>query len=131
MATYFDWVSARSKCSPGTAFELLDAATKQDVESVQRLLQEARNSKLVFQHSRVGKSILVTREQMDRKEDATTTVAFNLSKNDIVVKRGETELFRVVPSLNPAGECKMNISGEECEIWQVCSRALEDLFFGS
>lgn len=131
MAVYFDWVSARSKCSPGTVFELLDAAAKQDVESVHRLLQETRNSKLVFQHSRVGKTIVVTRERMDTKEDPTSSVTFSLSQNDIVVKKGEKEMFHVVPSLNPVGDCKMNISGEEFEVWQVCRRALEDLFFGT
>ncbi|MBZ5609867.1 MAG: hypothetical protein LAP38_16525 [Acidobacteriia bacterium] len=111
-------------------FEALDVALKQDVESVQRMLQERHNSKLVFQHARVGNAVVVTRERMDAANPGTDTVQFSLTSAGITVQRDNTMRFVIVQSLNTEGTCKMNVDGQELEIWQVCHKALDGLFFG-
>jgi hypothetical protein len=124
----FDWVRERSK-SLGSMFEVLANAVKQDVESVVELLKEARDAKTIFAYKRDRAVITVSREKTNAI-GPPETVVFSLSSSVITVERSDGTQFLVSPSLNQEGKCKMTIDGHELELWQVCQKALDALFFG-
>jgi hypothetical protein len=128
---HFDWVRARSNCSVTALFDALNVATKQDVESVTQLLQEARNSRVYIQHLQDRRVITVLRQCSDvvDPDQSQVTVRFVLSSHEIAVERQGTKMFSVIPSLNANRECKAMVNNQEYEVWQVCRMALDELFF--
>jgi len=57
-------------------------------------------------------------------------VNFNLTEHSIVIsdQDGNT-IFEAVATLNDEGECRLKVTGQEKELWQVRKMALEELFF--
>jgi hypothetical protein len=131
IGAYFDWVNARSRCSAAMVFQALVTAVKQDVEAAGQLLREARNHKVVLTCITDRNVITVTRERTDVADKPLTAARFTLVFSEITIDRDGTRQFSVIPFLNSNKECRLRANSEELELWQVCQRALEDLFFGN
>ena len=52
-----------------------------------------------------------------------------LGKTRLVVTTDAGIKFEATPVLNVEGACKLVVNDSELDLWQVCRRALEDLFF--
>lgn len=126
----FSWVRERSRCSLGVLFGTLATAIKQDVDTANELLQEIGNKHQSFKYNRDRNVITVIRSRRTvTNEIEQHTVEFTVSSIAITVSRDEAKQFSAIPSLSTEGKCTMIAEGDELEIWQVCRKALEDLFF--
>lgn len=118
----FNWVKARSECSLNRAFEILGEVVKTDVEIANGLRRGAK-----FQVTYKHKKIIVTREEND---DEVSSVVFELSPTAISAREGKREpMFSAKPRLSEMGDCLFEIDGQLYKLWQICQKALEDLFF--
>ena len=123
----FNWVKARSKCTPARQFYLLAEQVDSDVTTINTLNLQS----LEWTFTRQNGKIIVSRLFQGQPE---TAVVFIETKDAIVVKRScqgnYTLLFEAIPHVLDESGCKLEIANVPVKIWQVSQRALEHLFFG-
>jgi hypothetical protein len=119
----FDWVSARYACSLPSIFQILGEVLQADADIANKLPGLNRS----FEVTLHPKRIIVSRVSGANP----TNVVFELFRADIAVREGPNQaMFRARPSLNQDGECMLEVDGQPLKLWQVCRKALDDLFFG-
>jgi hypothetical protein len=118
----FDWVTALSDCSIGEVFLRLKQQVEEDVKT--RHGQLPRESDYGFRFMADGDkfSAIVEGDQILKQ------VVFRRSGKAISVQ-GEGVNFDATLTLSDAGECRVKISGQEYELWQMRKKALEKLLF--
>jgi hypothetical protein len=122
----FDWVTARSLCSLPNVFKELRLEVEEDVKTRNAL--RPNNSPYEFRVVENGESFTVILEA----KDVHRSVVFSLAEHAILVRdhKGK-EIFAVTLTFNDAGECRLNATEKELDLWQVRRMALEDLLFRS
>jgi hypothetical protein len=124
MTTDFDWVRARAQCSVAEVFQKLKLGAKADVDAANSL----RNGEPVkFSVIEQGNRFTVSR---DHQSEPASSVDFTLEKHIIKIE-GVTGKIEAFVTLNDDGECKIKIEmdGEELELWHLRRRCLEGLFW--
>ena len=124
----FDWVRARAECSLERLFRLLAETVDSDVRAVSAI---KRPDQSVFEVIPALHKVIVSRTKDTGGIPSVETVVFELVSNGIHVRRGkDTSVFTATPVLDARGDCRLEVSGESLELWQVSRKALEGLFFG-
>ena len=124
----FNWVEARSKCTPELQFQLLEEQVQSDVEAFQKLASQSRYCTLDRTHEK-----LIISRSMNGIPDSS--VVCQLSKEAISFTRKDatgnrTLLFTAIPHLLDDLGCQLEVDGVPLALWQVSRRAFEGLFFG-
>ena len=125
--TEFDWVVARSDCTPDKVFETLAGTVSADLEAHAKLNPQLAQS-LTFGKCQNGAFYV--------KRDRVHMVTFALAGERIKIERtsytGEAErLMTISVSLDPEGQCILtDDAGKAWRPWQVRRQALEATFFG-
>lgn len=123
----FDWIAARCECSPNLVFEKLKAQVEKDVESREKTLTAAQKVRFRFEFTagHTDFSVIVSGNNIHG------SIAFVLTETGIIVLNEERKsIFSADVTISDEGECKLRVSGEEKELWQVRKMALEALLFG-
>ena len=132
----FNWVEARSLCTPTLQFDLLAEEVTSNVAYINQ--SDSRNGNVTFtvtfNRKLNGKlhEIIVAR---CRENIPDASIVFRLSQEAIVITRPDrhghhTPLFEAIPRLLDDTSGKLEMDHVPVEIWQVSRRALERLFFG-
>jgi hypothetical protein len=122
----FDWVTARSACSLPKVFKELRLQVEEDVKTRNALRPD--NSPYEFLVAENGPEFTVTLET----KDVRRSVTFGLAEHAISVGDNMgNQMFEVTLTFNDEGECRLNVSKDQLDLWQVRRMALEDLLFGS
>lgn len=132
--TFFDWVTARSKCSLQHLFLMLGEVVDGNVTAMNKL----KRPDLEFDLKRDETKLIVGRKRDFGGYSETFIVVLELAaevgKITATLRGPKTDklLFAVTPELNPDGECFLRVVGlgDSLSLWQVSRKALEDLFFG-
>src|SRR5258708_4513895 len=113
-----DWIKARAACCFEVSFRQLQVAVKRDVESMNAVLVEA-NRPVSCEFGNTGNRFLVT---ISGKGFPVRSAEFTLTSSaiSIEVDKPIAKKLTAIPSLNPDGECKLVVGGQELELWQVC-----------
>ena len=126
----FDWVKARSNCTPAMLFEHLSEVVQANTTSYENNMAARTERRFEFRQEN-GRFWV----SGSRAGEPFAGVSFQRCANDIKVKKGKqgemlTPYFTVKPFIMD-GCCKLKIDNEPqaLELWQVSQRALEDLFF--
>jgi hypothetical protein len=122
----FNWVTARSECSPPKVFKTLRLQIEEDVKTRNDL--RPKNSPYIFSVKEDLSDFTVLLEA----DDLRRSVTFSLTEHAILVRddKGD-QSFEVNLIFNDKGECRLNVNGAEKDFWQVRRMALEELLFGS
>jgi hypothetical protein len=128
----FDWVSARAKCSPVSAFETLGEQIKTDVEKRNVLLNAMELQYAVqFKIATGSGAFRVARIRMEEMLQSAT-----FSQTNDGIKVAYSSAMNLPPieatlTLADDQECKLNITGgRELYFWQFRRLALEPVLFG-
>jgi hypothetical protein len=120
----FDWVSARVECSLVKIFEKLKLQIKDDIAS--RNATRSPNMQYHFSIVDSNKDFFTLVVEGNQIHES---IAFNLGEDKIsVLGRNGTILEGGVTLCND-GECRVEINGQEYDLWQVRKMALEEFFF--
>ena len=125
----FDWVSARSECSPDKVLLILQSQSVSDVEKRNAILSAAElqygisytmsHGKGAFKVARTG----LVDQQID-------SALFTQTADGISVSYKDNRLtFAGTLTLSNEGECKLRVGDTEYSFWQFRKLALEPLFF--
>ena len=121
----FDWVTARSSCSLPKVFKELRLQVEEDVKTRNALRPD--NSPYEFTVAENGADFSVILEA----KDAHRSVTFSLAERAISVRDNKgNQMFEVTLNFSDKGECILNVSKDERDLWQVRRMALEELLFG-
>jgi hypothetical protein len=121
----FDWVTARSSCSLPKVFKELRLQVEEDVKTRNALRPD--NSPYEFSVAENGSEFTVLLEA----KDVHRSVTFSLADHAISVRddKGD-QMFDVTLAFSDEGECRLNVSKEARNMWQVRRMDLEELLFG-
>ncbi len=120
----FDWVKARSECSPAKVFQQLRLGIEADVKGRQRSLGPNPTIKFTTVSDRCSITALI-------EGQAGTAVTFDQTEDGIRVRNeADGVLLEATLTLNNDGQCRLKVGGQEYELWQFRKMALEQLLFG-
>jgi hypothetical protein len=122
--TELNWVKARAECSLVQAFKTLQLGVQTDIDEINSRIQPGIQMK--FYLANHGKRFVAVCEVNGAPSHE---IEFGLKDDSIVVVEDRAVKFEAHVTLNSAGECKLQVNGEEMEHWQVRRKALEGLFF--
>lgn len=119
-----NWVKARHECSLLQVFKTLELGVKGDIDAINSLIRPGVMLKFhLASHGTRFSAICEVNGQHSHSVD------FGLKDNEILVAENNTAKFTATLTLTNSGECKLRVSGDELEQWQVRRKALENLFF--
>ncbi len=126
----FDWVEARSRCTPLQVFDKLRLQTKDDVEKRNTLRTVNEKDRYLFTFNTQNRRFWVTVEGYEVEDKG---VVFSPSAVGIDVRdlHRDILLLQGVLTLSNDGECKLKIGEVEHTFWQFRKLALEDVLFTS
>jgi hypothetical protein len=120
----FDWVTERSSCSLPKVFQALRIQVEEDVKARNAL--RPNNSPYEFSVAENGADFSVLLEA----KDVHRSVTFSVAEHAIVVRADKgNQMFEVTLTFTDEGKCRLNVNGEERDLWQVRRMALEELLF--
>ena len=124
----FDWVKARTECTPERVFESLADAVQQDLERHGKLNPGLAQSQ----------SLKVCNDDLFYVErSGVHRIVFERTKQRIIVKRWSrdgqpTPILSLVVKLGESGDCILiDDEGKALKPWQVRRIALEDTLFNN
>lgn len=122
---YFDWVTARSRCSMNALFEQLRNDVRLDIAAWEGL--PGREGQIVFDPH--NDYFTVTKN--GRPDAPKVTFRFGDNKEIVIESYGrqKTMSFQATLTLNRERQCRFVVDGQELEGWQVRQMALSPLFF--
>lgn len=128
-----DWVTALSKCSLLAVFQNLAEVLDHDVAKANTMGRSGCRFELT--RPAPDRISVLRRRDLGGMEEIDAVV-FLLAMESIQVVRRDMggkgpDLFSAKPTFRPAGECFLEVNGEDLRLWQVSRKALQDLFFGS
>jgi|ERR1039458_6324568 hypothetical protein len=121
----FEWVKARSECSPATVFQQIKLGVESDVKARNPTLAGENYS---FRTSSRGGSITA----YIQANGVYWSVTFRQTKDGISVHdENDKVMFDATLALNNDGECRLRLRGteQEYQFWQLRKMALEHLLF--
>ena len=123
----FDWVKARSACSPFGVFTKLRVQLESDVAARNAVREERKESNMVsFFLDSAPDRLLVRREG----NNVSASVEFRWTQTGIAVRNDHSAvILEGILTLNDDAECRLRVGRDELTFWQFRRRALEDLFF--
>jgi hypothetical protein len=120
----FDWVTERSLCALPKVFKALRLQVEEDVKTRNAL--RPNNSPYEFSVAENGDDFTV----LLKAKDVHRAVVFTLAEHAILVREDKGDpMFDVTATFGDEGECRLEVNGEERDLWQVRRMALEGLFF--
>jgi hypothetical protein len=120
----FDWVTERSSCALPKVFEALRLQVEKDVKTRNAL--RPNNSPYEFSVAENGDDFTV----LLKAKDVHRSVVFTLAEHAILVREDKGDpMFDVTATFGDEGECRLEVNGEERDLWQVRRMALEGLLF--
>jgi hypothetical protein len=120
----FDWVTERSLCALPKVFKALRLQVEEDVKTRNAL--RPNNSPYEFSVAENGDDFTV----LLKAKDVHRSVVFTLAEHAILVREDKGDpMFDVTATFGDEGECRLEVNGEERDLWQVRRMALEGLFF--
>ena len=120
----FDWVTERSSCALPKVFEALRLQVEEDVKTRNAL--RPNNSPYEFSVAENGDDFTV----LLKAKDVHRSVVFTLAEHAILVREDKGDpMFDVTATFGDEGECRLEVNGEERDLWQVRRMALEGLLF--
>jgi hypothetical protein len=120
----FQWVNARSACSPDRVFQTLKAEVQRDVEERKAIPNDANAHRFYFEP--LGDTFTAGLEG-----ESTRTVTFSQDADKIVATNSSgIALFNATLTINNEGQCRLKYRDVEYTNWQLRKMALEELFFG-
>jgi hypothetical protein len=130
-----NWVANRAGCSIQRVFQILGEMVDTDVKEAEALNRRGVKFSL---SKEVDTKLIVTRDRDLGGVSETDGVTFEVRAGKIRVTAGSKNmnerkpLFSFAPAFSQDGECLVQVEGESepVKLWQVCRKALEDLFFG-
>lgn len=120
----FDWVTERSSCALPKVFKALRLQVEVDVKTRNTL--RPNNSPYEFSVAENGDDFTVVL----KAKDVHRSVVFTLAEHAILVREDKGgPMFDVTATFGDEGECRLEVNGEERDLWQVRRMALEGLLF--
>jgi hypothetical protein len=126
----FDWVTERSACTLPKVFATLRQQVEGDVKTRNGLRPELAPYEFSMKEDINEFAVIL------KAKGAQKSVAFKLEDHAISVASGGADsdgksvpMFQVTVTFNDKGECKLHANEQECEMWQVRRKALEELMF--
>lgn len=121
----WDWVTARSECSPRKFFEHLYLAAQTNVAKRNEL-----SGAKAFGCAAQERLFSVFRDNPSGSL-GSPVVRFRLEGDGkIVVEAQDVKAgFQGRLTLSDEGKCRLSVGSDELDVWQVLKRALEPLFF--
>lgn len=120
----FDWVTERSLCALPKVFKALRLQVEEDVKTRNAL--RPNNSPYEFSVAENGDDFTV----LLKAKDVHRAVVFTLAEHAILVREDKGDpMFDVTATFGDEGECRLEVNGEERDLWQVRRMALEGLLF--
>jgi hypothetical protein len=120
----FDWVTERSSCALPKVFKALRLQVEEDVKTRNAL--RPNNSPYEFSVAENGDDFTV----LLKAKDVHRSVVFTLAEHAILVREDKGDpMFDVTAIFGDEGECRLEVNGEERDLWQVRRMALEGLLF--
>lgn len=120
----FDWVTERSLCALPKVFKALRLQVEEDVKTRNAL--RPNNSPYEFSVAENGDDFTV----LLKAKDVHRAVVFTLAEHAILVREDKDDpMFDVTATFGDEGECRLEVNGEERDLWQVRRMALEGLLF--
>ena len=124
----FNWVAARRECSPGQVFEKLKSQVEGDVAECEANLTQIQKARYKFSIIPGSNAFHVS---VDGEGSIHSAVKFGLTDTGIAVFNDQGKImFGADVTISDKGECKLEVDGEEKELWQIRKMALEKLLFG-
>jgi hypothetical protein len=127
-----NWVKARSECSIEHLFMLLAEVVDTDVKTINE--RDMRSVRFEFKRLNESKFLVVKSMDYGTGMRGVDSVVFERTRAEIAVYTasydGPKAFFTAKPSFDGAGSCRLEVSDQPLELWQVSRKALEDLFFG-
>jgi len=125
--TNFDWVTARYSCSLTNVFETLKLQIQKDVEIRNKLSPERAD--YVFKIITKADIFTVFLEGNVTHWGVKFILSSKTVKTIEVRDENDKLMIEATVTLNDDGECRLQVNGQERELWQVRKMALEKLFF--
>lgn len=124
----FNWVAARRECSSGQVFEKLKHQVESDVAEQEASLTQLQKARYRFSFIPGSNAFHVS---LDGEGAIHSVVKFGLTDTGIAVFNEHGKImFGADVTISDNGECKLEVDGEEKELWQIRKMALEKLLFG-
>jgi hypothetical protein len=125
----FDWISARSICTPAQVMQRLRLQIEDDVEKRKALMTPNEKAKCDFSTTYEGRKLTV----MVEGEQLWGGVTFSLLPTGIAVHdmKSEDLLYEAKLTLSNDGDCKLKVGDTEYNLWQFRKLTLEDVLFTS
>lgn len=120
----FDWVSERSACTLPKVFSELRSQVEADVKIRNGLRPNYAPYEFSVAQKGADFSVVLA------AKDVRKSVTFSLAEHAILVRDHEgNQMFEVTVTFDDQGKCRLNVHGNDRELWQVRRMALEDLMF--
>jgi hypothetical protein len=123
----FDWVKARTECSPDIVFERLRMSAKSDAHSrTQTLLEKNANYGFVVTSHGSTFSVVLQGNGLHR------AIVFTKTAEGVdVIDEQDRPLLKATLTLSNECECRLKVSDTELDLWQFRKMALEEFFFSN
>lgn len=110
----FDWVTERSSCTLPKVFKELELQVEADVKTRNSL--RPPNSPYEFSVTEsIGEFTVVL-----KSKDVQRSVIFSLTEHGILVREDQGKpMFEVTLTFTDEGVCKLEVNGQQRELWQV------------
>jgi hypothetical protein len=122
----FNWTKARAECSAPALFKELQLGIENDIASINSTPHPNTGDGFISGLTKDGRTFIVAH----RSQNGPRVVFFIHGDSIEIRDEASGKRYVAVVILNNEGRCKLQISGEELELWQVRRLALETLFFG-
>jgi hypothetical protein len=120
----FDWVTERSSCTLPKVFNTLRLQVEEDVKTRNGLRPNPPAYEFLVTNDTGEFSVLLKAKELQK------SVTFSLADPAILVRDDQgKQMFDVTLTFDDTGKCRLNVSGQERDFWQVRRMALEDLMY--
>jgi hypothetical protein len=123
-ASTFDWVTERSSCSLPKVFNTLRLQIEEDVKTRNALRPTYAAYEFSLTQDTAEFKVLLKAKEVHQ------AVTFTLADHAIQVRDDQgSPPFEITVIFDDHGICRLNVNGEERDVWQVRRMALENLMF--
>jgi hypothetical protein len=125
----FDWISARSACSPSQIFQKLRLQIENDVKKRIEIMTDTEKAKCRFftDYDPGRLSVMVEGERLNEG------VIFSRSPAGVEVRDSESNslIHEGILTLSNDGHCRLKVGDVEYDLWQFRKLSLENVLFTS
>ena len=120
----FDWITERSACTLPKVFAELRRQVEADISTRNSIRPNLAPYEFSLTEDVADFKVILKAKELQQ------SVKFHLADHAIQVQDDQgKQMFEITLSFDDAGKCRLNVSSQEREFWQVRRMALEDLMF--